>query len=131
MSSVEDSERDEDSLSKEEPEFLRTNRLTRQRSHHRSTRTNEQEDQLYHEAFRIYMFGGFEKASDKCKHIIAMNPQNPKPYFLLATMHEEVAKTNEDMSELHKAVEYYFFDAFYSAPDIEKWLKVGDMSHEL
>ena len=41
------------------------------------------------------MFGGFEKASDKCKHIIAMNPQNPKPYFLLATMHEEVAKTWE------------------------------------
>ena len=46
-------------------------------------------------------------------------------------MHEEAGKKNNDYSELCKAAEYFFFYAYYSHPDIEKWLKVGDMSFEL
>ena len=76
------------------------------------------------------MFGYPEKATNNCKRIITLNPENPKPYFLLATMHEEAATSNQ--AELYKAVEYFFMDAYYSPqPDKEKWLKVGSMSQKL
>ena len=77
------------------------------------------------------MFGKFEEANETCKRIIAIHPENPEPYYIMGTMHEEAGKRNDEYSELCKAAEYFFFHAYYAQPDIEKWLKVADMSFEL
>jgi hypothetical protein len=34
------------------------------------------------------MFGRFDMASENCKKMIANNPENPEPYFLMATMYQ-------------------------------------------
>lgn len=77
------------------------------------------------------MFGRFDMASESCKKMISNNPENPEPYFLMATMYQEAAQRNEDDNELFKSVEYFFFHAYYSPPSLEKWLKVADMSYDL
>lgn len=47
MSSVEDSEREGDSLSEELMEVLKMNRLHKNRHHHKGGRSNHKEDALY------------------------------------------------------------------------------------
>ena len=49
----------------------------------------------------------------------------------MATMYEEAAQTNENYSEMLKAAEYFFFNAYYSPPDLDKWLKVAELSTQL
>lgn len=95
MSSVEDSERGEDSLSEELLGVLKMNRHHRVKGHHRTGRSNSKEDALYREALKEFMFGKFEEANETCKRIIAIHPENPEPYYIMGTMHEEAGKRND------------------------------------
>lgn len=69
------------------------------------------------------IFGKFQEASKKLKLMITLTPDAPEPYHLLGTMHEE-------NGELDKAAEYLFMSTYLSPPNLEKWLKVGDLSFE-
>jgi general transcription factor 3C polypeptide 3 (transcription factor C subunit 4) len=69
------------------------------------------------------IFGKFHEASSKLKRMITLSPDSPEPYHLLGNMHEE-------NGELDKAAEYLFMSTYLSPPNLEKWLKVGDLSFE-
>ena len=69
------------------------------------------------------IFGRFEEASKKLKRMITLAPDSPEPYHLLGTMHEE-------NGQLDKAAQYLFISTYLSQPNLQKWLKVGDLSFE-
>lgn len=104
MSSVEGPEKEEDSLSEELDIVLKNNKLQKHRHHGRGSRNMNSDDSLYKEAFKEYMFGRFDLASESCKKMIANNPENPEPYFLMATMYQEAAERNRDENDLYKSV---------------------------
>ena len=60
MSSVEDSDKPDDSLSQELEGVLRMTRLHRHKHHHRAGRTHQRGDALCREAIKEFMFGKFE-----------------------------------------------------------------------
>lgn len=71
---------------------MNMNRHFRNRKNHRSSKTSTEIETMYKEALMNSIFGRFEEASKKLKLIITLSPDNPEPYHLLGTMHEEIGK---------------------------------------
>lgn len=107
----------------EEEELIALKKHVRSRKGARNSRSNSKTDSLYKEALMDSIFGRFQEASRKLKLMITLTPDTPEPYHLLGTMHEE-------NGELDKAAEYLFMSTYLSPPNLEKWLKVGDLSFE-
>lgn len=74
MSSVEGSDKGEDSLSQELELVLKNNKIQKNRHYGRNSKNANSEDSLYKEALKEYMFGKFDLASESCKKMIANNP---------------------------------------------------------
>lgn len=68
---------------------------------------------MYKEALMSSIFGKFSEASKKLKLIITLAPDNPDPYHLLGTMHEEIGTFIVDTRIVQQSSRVSFYEHLF------------------